>query len=459
MPKPITVLPLKTGNSTSPIAFAPQAKADLLAATLEQAFRPNTAPSSQKHTETVHQHLQQLLLRPLLNQPAPTTNSWPTTWKTAKVILFPKPGKDATDPQNYRPMSLLSTISKVAEKIIIAKLNTHLEQHNTLPDQQFGFRPRHSTTHDLVRITEHITTGFNKKHKKQYTAAVFLETAKAFDRVWHEGLLYKLHTINLPDCYTRLLASYLRDRTFYTSLLGAQSEAVACPAHHYNRRTCRPYRPTGRNSCLCDIIPRRRGTTTYPSNSPLPSISGLIGRAAFPGPEPVSPRLQGTWSSPGRLAARTRDCRSTAPPSRLLLVKVGSPLSQAERVLWKNLPVYCVKSALAILKTMIIMGASALSLVSTCATGGLDEVIPRGSAVAFRSVECQGTDRHLAMDSQGVPGWLDVAREALRHELRAASPHVLRLVGARVCRNSCPGSPARPGATHPASPVVAFRQD
>ncbi|GFR12534.1 probable RNA-directed DNA polymerase from transposon X-element [Trichonephila clavata] len=113
---------------------------------------------------------------------------FPTSWKTAVIVPILKPGKDPTDPQSYRPISLLPVLSKIAEKIIQTRLKDHLEKFNILIPEQHGFRPRLSTTHQLLRVVEFIKEA---NDRNQCTAAVFFDIQKAFDRVWQTGLLFK----------------------------------------------------------------------------------------------------------------------------------------------------------------------------------------------------------------------------------------------------------------------------
>ncbi|KAJ8882571.1 hypothetical protein PR048_014382 [Dryococelus australis] len=117
---------------------------------------------------------------------------FPTPWKCASVIVFPKLGKDPTQLQNYHPISLLTLLSKIHERVLLRCLNTHIRDINLFPSEQFGFRKNHTTVHQLVRFSERVTNTFNWS---QYTVAVFLDVEKAFDRVFHSGLLYKLYKI------------------------------------------------------------------------------------------------------------------------------------------------------------------------------------------------------------------------------------------------------------------------
>lgn len=79
------------------------------------------------------------------------------------------------------------------KKLSIPDLISHRNSIDAIPHYQFGFKPNHSTTQQLLRITEHISNGFEKK---KHTGAAFLDIAQAFDRVWHDGLLYKLKCLN-----------------------------------------------------------------------------------------------------------------------------------------------------------------------------------------------------------------------------------------------------------------------
>lgn len=145
---------------------------------------------------------------------------FPSLFKESKIIVFQKPGKDAQFPQNYRPISLLSGVSKILEKIILARINLFLETNHIIQDEQFGFRPKHSANHQVLRITEYVVKGFNDN---KTTAAVFLDVAQAFDRVWHEGLLSKMMTTKMPVYIIKLVASYLRRRSFRVHHQGAYS--------------------------------------------------------------------------------------------------------------------------------------------------------------------------------------------------------------------------------------------
>jgi len=125
--------------------------------------------------------------------------------------MIPKPGKDRTIPTSYRPISLLSHLSQLFEKVLLSRIRLHLDQDLVLPKHQFGFRLRHDTQAQLVRVVDHVALRLNAKH---LTIGVFLDVEKAFYKVWHPGLLLKLHQQGLPLQLVKLLDSYLRQRSF-----------------------------------------------------------------------------------------------------------------------------------------------------------------------------------------------------------------------------------------------------
>jgi hypothetical protein len=140
---------------------------------------------------------------------------FPSRWKSVNVIFIHKPGKDLLFPQNYRPINLLSNVEKVLEKVILTRLVRATNENHVLPDEQFGFRPKHSTADQHIHVTEFISQGINQKES---TGAIFLDVAKAFDTVWHDGLVYKLHTAGVSLAIVKLLNSFLEDRKFHAKI-------------------------------------------------------------------------------------------------------------------------------------------------------------------------------------------------------------------------------------------------
>ena len=119
---------------------------------------------------------------------------FPYIWKHAIVIPIPKPFKDTSNPINYRPISLLCSLSKVFERIIQFRLLNHIETKQCLPNIQFGFRQFHSTNHQVKRLAQTIKVNINNKRS---IGVVLLDVEKAFDCVWHEGLLFKFIKLDI----------------------------------------------------------------------------------------------------------------------------------------------------------------------------------------------------------------------------------------------------------------------
>lgn len=136
---------------------------------------------------------------------------FPTMWKLANLVPIKKPGKPSDITTSYRPISLLNTLSKVAEKIYLRRINDHLNSNNLLINEQFGFRAGHSTATQLARLADTITKGFNLN---KHTGMVLLDIEKAFDTVWHKGLILKLIKMNFPPYLIHLINSYIQDRSF-----------------------------------------------------------------------------------------------------------------------------------------------------------------------------------------------------------------------------------------------------
>lgn len=152
---------------------------------------------------------------------------FPESWKNAIVLSFPKQKKDPKIASNYRPISLLPTMSKVLEKIILYRIKDHENIKNEIIDEQFGFRESHSTTLQLATITDQITKNFNYN---KITAMLNLDIEKAFDTVWHEGLIYKLIKINFPPHLIKIIHSYLTNRTFQVRVEKTLSTKLALRA-------------------------------------------------------------------------------------------------------------------------------------------------------------------------------------------------------------------------------------
>lgn len=154
-------------------------------------------------------------------------NYFPTTWKTAIVLPFCKPQKDPRNPSNYRPISLLSSLSKIFETLIHHRLLHFTTINKIIPPTQFGFTHQHATTHQLLRLTEHIENSF---HLKQHTIVLLLDIEKAFDKIWHHGLIYKLFQIGIPTYLFKIIQNFLSNRTFRVKINSSFSQLFSIGA-------------------------------------------------------------------------------------------------------------------------------------------------------------------------------------------------------------------------------------
>lgn len=152
-------------------------------------------------------------------------NHFPSAWKTAKVIAIKKPGKDQSIPSSYRPISLLPSLAKLFEKTINSRLLKCTS--SILINEQFGFRNAHSTVQQLARVAEHIAHNLNSGCS---TGMFLLDIEKAFDTVWHNGLIYKLIKNNVPVALVKIIQSYLDNRSFYVQIDQHSSKSLTIPA-------------------------------------------------------------------------------------------------------------------------------------------------------------------------------------------------------------------------------------
>ena len=147
----------------------------------------------------------------------------PKLLKIAKVTPIYK--KD--DPQqisNYRPISILPSISKILEKIIHNRLFTFVTTNNLLNPNQYGFRKKHSTDLAVVELYDKIT---NAMAQKQHVIGIFMDLSKAFDTLNHDILLYKLKTYGIRGTALSWFKDYLSNRQQFTSYNGVNSDFLS----------------------------------------------------------------------------------------------------------------------------------------------------------------------------------------------------------------------------------------
>ena len=150
------------------------------------------------------------------------TGIFPEAWKQANVVpIHKKESKQFV--KNYRPISLLPICAKVFEKLVFKYLYNYLTSHNLITKKQSGFRPGDSTTYQLLDFVHEIHKSFDHR-KSLEVRAVFLDISKAFDKVWHKGLLFKLKRNGIDGLLLNLFSSYLDNRKQRVIINGSSSE-------------------------------------------------------------------------------------------------------------------------------------------------------------------------------------------------------------------------------------------
>ncbi|GFS63260.1 probable RNA-directed DNA polymerase from transposon X-element [Trichonephila clavipes] len=239
-------------SSSSGVANSDEQKANILALTLKENFAENKRPGDESHPidKEITNTLENLFstppslplpltdpveiceyIRRLKNNKAPgsdlITNKmvknfntktlliltylinmilflghFPNNWKNAIVFPIKKPDKNAHNPSSYRPISLLSILSKITEYVILNRLKTFTNETNFSNPNQYGFTRNLSAYHPLLGLTEKITAGFQRGRS---TGAVFLDIQKAFDRVWIKKTHLKQHLTHKRDKFRKAL--------------------------------------------------------------------------------------------------------------------------------------------------------------------------------------------------------------------------------------------------------------
>ena len=181
----------------------------------KKASGPNSVPTS------VLKHLNSeisVVLSNLFNLSF-STGVFPDILKTSSVLpLFKKGSKLSCG--NYRPISLLSNISKLLEKLMYSRLYSFLNIYNCISELQFGFRAKHSTSHALISITEKIREALDTGH---FACGIFIDLQKAFDTVDHDILVSKLEYYGARGVVKNWFSSYLHNRKQFVTINGFNS--------------------------------------------------------------------------------------------------------------------------------------------------------------------------------------------------------------------------------------------
>ena len=206
-------------TSLSSIAFDPQEVEEIL-----RTLKTDKASGPDGLSNRILKELSHELSSPLcsLFNKSLSLGKFPSPYKDANVTPVHKKG-DLSLVSNYRPISLLNSVAKLFEKLVFKYLYNHLQDNNMLSSLQSGFIPGDSTVNQLAYLY-HIFTKTLDAGKEVRT--VFYDISKAFDRVWHEGLIYKLKAAGVSEDVLKWIQSYLSGRRQRVVLPGSFSEWV-----------------------------------------------------------------------------------------------------------------------------------------------------------------------------------------------------------------------------------------
>ena len=137
--------------------------------------------------------------------------TFPDSWREATIIPIPKPGKDTSNPNNYRPIALTSCLCKTMERMVNARLMWFLESEGALTPLQCGFRPHHSTLDHLIRFESFIRNAFVKK---EHVLVIFFDLEKAYDTTWKHGILSDLADLGVKGHLPGFIKGFLTNRLF-----------------------------------------------------------------------------------------------------------------------------------------------------------------------------------------------------------------------------------------------------
>ena len=144
---------------------------------------------------------------------------YPSDWKKGNIVpVYKKNDKQRLN--NYRPISLLPICRKIFERLIFNEMFGFFIENDLISQHQSGFKPGDSCINQLLSITHEIYQSFDEGFDVR---SVFLDISKAFDKVWHDGIIFKMKQNGISGNLLNLLSNFLRNRKQRVVLNGQNS--------------------------------------------------------------------------------------------------------------------------------------------------------------------------------------------------------------------------------------------
>ena len=161
---------------------------------------------------------------------------FPSEWKKANIVPTHKKG-DKQTLKNYCPVSLLPICGKILERLIFNKMFNFFLENKRISSNQSGFKPGDSCINQLLSITHEIYESFDVGLEVR---SVFLDISKAFDKVWHDGIIYKLTQNGISRNLLNLLEDFLKERKQREVLNGQVSSINSFKYQCWSTSRCHP---------------------------------------------------------------------------------------------------------------------------------------------------------------------------------------------------------------------------
>ena len=146
----------------------------------------------------------------------------PQCWRVGEIVPLLKAGKDPSVMGSYRPVCLTSCLGKWLERVLESRMRWMLENAGWLSGMQAGFRKGRGVLDQLLRLSQSVWDGYQRREK---TCLVLFDLARAFDRVWHDGLLLKLLDAGVGRTMVRWLQEWLKNRLYWVRVDGVRSKS------------------------------------------------------------------------------------------------------------------------------------------------------------------------------------------------------------------------------------------